>query len=166
MKGLIGSLAALILLASCQENENTSDFTGNETTYALQQGSEYLVSGTATFKERRDGTTTILVSLTGTDGDTKLPVHVHLGDLTKSAADIAALLNPVTGKTGISETTISKLADDSAVSYKELINLSACIKIHLSDTGAGRDVILAAGNIGTSTTSPTSRLGIGICKSE
>jgi hypothetical protein len=166
MKGLIGFLGVLFILTSCQEGENASDFTGAETTYALQQGSEYMVYGTATFKERRDGTTTILVALTGTDGNGKLPVHVHLGEIGRPAAEVAALLNPVTATTGISETTISKLADDSAVSYRDLIKLAACIKIHLSDTGAGRDVILAAGNIGTATSASSSRSGIGICKSE
>ena len=166
MKGLVGSIMVFMFLISCQESENTSDFTGNETTYALQQGSEYSVSGTATFKERRDGSTTILVSLIGTDGDSKLPVHVHLGDLTQSASDVAVLLNPVVGKTGMSQTTLSKLADDSAISYKDLIKLPACIKIHLSDTGAGRDVILAAGNIGSASSTSTSRLGVSLCTSK
>jgi hypothetical protein len=79
---------------------------------------------------------------------------------------VSALLNPVTAATGISETTISKLVDNSAVSYRDLIGLAACIKIHLSETGAGRDVILAAGNIGQASSSPISRSGIGVCKSE
>jgi len=166
MKGLIGFLAAFFLFVACQDSENISDFTGNETTYALQQGSEYAVSGTATLKERRDGSTTVLITLAGTDGNTKLPVHVHLGDINQAAAEVAVLLNPVIGKTGISETTISKLADDSILSYNDMIKLAACIKIHLSDTGAGRDVILAAGNIGSVSSFPTGRLGIGICKSE
>lgn len=165
MKGLIGFIAAIVLLAACQENENTSDFTGTETTYALQQGSEYAVSGTALFKERRDGSTTILVSLQGTDGDVKLPVHVHLGDLSQADADVAALLNPVTGKSGQSETIVSALANDTPITYKELIKLSACIKIHLSSTGSGRDVILAAGNVGVASTSPQGRTAVGVCKS-
>src|SRR5687767_12768343 len=110
MKGLIGFLAAFFLFVACQDSENISDFTGNETTYVLHQGSEYAVSGTATLKERRDGTTTVLITLAGTDGNAKLPVHVHLGDINQAAAEVAVLLNPVIGKTGISETTISKLA--------------------------------------------------------
>ena len=165
MKRLIVFLAALSLLAACKESESTSDFTGNELTYALQQSSEYAVSGTATFKERRDGTTTAVVSLIGTDGDERLPVHVHLGDISQTDADVVLLLNPVTGKAGTSETVITHLADDASISYKELIKLPACIKIHLSDTGVGRDVILAAGNIGTATTSANGRYSIGVCKS-
>jgi hypothetical protein len=167
MKRVIWVWIGLISVA-CQESENTSEFTGNEITYALQQGSEYEVSGTVVFKERRNGTTTVAVSLTGTEGNDKLPVHLHLGDLSAADADVAALLSPVDAKTGKSETLLTNLADETAVTYSSLLQLEACIKIHLADTGPGRDVILAGGNIGESFTKSIAngRRGIGVCKSE
>lgn len=158
----------LVLLISCSESEQTSPFTGDETTYSLIQASTYKVTGSVTFKERKDGATTVLVNLSGTDGDVKHPVHLHLGDVSTPAADVAALLNPVYGKTGKSETILSQLADESVITYSSLIKLSACLKVHLSDTGAERDIILAAGNIGDAAASSLTngRAGIAPCKSE
>ena len=70
-----------------------------------------------------------------------------------------------TGKGGA---ILSRLADETEVTYASITELEACIKIHLADTGPGRDVVLAGGNIGESfTKSLTSgRRGIGVCKSE
>lgn len=168
MKSVLGIVLSGLIWVSCQENENTSDFTGNETTYSLQSASQYNVSGIVTIKERRDGTSTVLVNLQGTSGDTKLPVHLHLGDIATPAADVAALLSPVSAKTGISETSFSQLADESTILYRDLINLEACIKVHLSDVGPERDIILAGGNIGQSVAkaAASGRIGVGVCKSE
>ncbi len=168
MKRVIWAVWIGLIVVACQESENTSEFTGNEITYALQQGSEYNVSGTVVFKERRDGTTTVAIFLSGTDGNDKLPVHLHLGDISQADADVAALLSPVDSKTGKSETILTSLADETEVTYASILALEACLKIHLADTGPGRDVILAGGNIGESfTKSLTSgRRGIGVCKSE
>lgn len=168
MKKLFAIMLCGMVWASCQESESISDLTGNEITYALQPGSQYSVSGLVTIRERRDGSSTVLVSLTGTSGDTKLPVHLHLGDITKPGADVAALLSPVNSKTGLSETKLTQLADETSISYAELIKLEACLKIHLSDTGAERDIILAAGNIGESASKAilSGRSAVGVCKSE
>lgn len=164
------NLLSLIVLAgvgiSCQESESISEFTGNETTYALQQASEYVISGTATLKERKDGATTVVVQLSGTEGESTYPVHLHLGDITTPKADVAAILNPLFGKTGRSETRIDKLADETPINYKDLVNLNACMKIHLSDVGAERNIILAGGNIGIAISNPSGRRGFAVCKSE
>jgi len=156
------------LLIACQENLNTNDFTGNEVTYDLQSASQYNISGIVTFKEKRDGTTQVVVKLTGTSGDAKLPVHLHLGDILTPDADVAALLSPVNAKTGTSETILKQLANESAVSFTDLIKLNACMKIHLSDVGPERDIILAGGNIGESASKgiASGKVGISVCKSE
>lgn len=168
MKNVVGILGIFFLAIACQENEQVSEFSGNETTYALQKGSAYEVSGILTLKERKDGTTTILVELSGTDGVVKYPVHLHLGDLSVNGADVAALLSPVVGTTGKSETRIDKLADETAITYADLIKINACIKVHLSDTGTERDIILAAGNIGTAVSKNMAggRVDVSVCKSE
>jgi hypothetical protein len=168
MKKIIGMILCGLILISCQENETTSEFTGNESTYSLQPGSQYNTSGTLTIKERRDGASTVVVALTGTSGNNKLPLHLHLGDLATPGADVAALLNPVDSKTGMSETILTQLADETIISYADLIQLEACIKVHLSDTGPERDIILAGGNIGLSVAKAISsgRIGVEACKSE
>lgn len=166
MKGIISILFVAVLL-SCQEPEAVSDFTGNELTYELVAGSEYNVSGTISFKERVDGFTTVKIQLTGTDGDAKHPVHLHLGSISTPQADVAALLSPVVAKTGVSETLLNRLADDTPVKYNDINQIKACIKVHLSDDGPGRDVILAGGNIGESYVEGLSsgRQGFSVCKS-
>jgi len=167
MKKLILAFATLLSFAACQENESAkSDFTGNETTYALQAGSSFDISGTVTFKEKVGGSTLAVINLTGTEGNLEHPVHLHLGELATVGADVAALLNPVLGKTGTSETVITKLADESSITYSQIIALQACVKVHLAPAGPDRDIILAAGNIGSSKGAISGRLDIGVCKSE
>lgn len=168
MKKLGGIIAIAVLVFGCQKNEAVSNFTGNEVTYALQQGSQFAVSGTITFRERKDGQITASITLKGLDGDAKFPAHLHLGDISTASADVALLLNPVFGKNGSSETTFRMLADESSIDYARLSGLNACIKIHLGDTGADRDVILAAGNIGAAVSASIAggRLGVAVCKSE
>jgi hypothetical protein len=167
MKKLIYVVALVMLLATCQENEvDQSDFTGNESSYALLAGSTYPVSGTVTFKEKKDGSTQIIISVTGTEGEIQHPVHLHLGNIAAPDADVTAVLSPVLGKTGTSETTVSKLADESAITYKQLIELAACVKIHLAASGPDKNIILAAGNIGKSADVSGGRLKISVCKNE
>lgn len=168
MKKLLFFAGFSVILSSCQENMSINEFTGNEVTYDLQSASEYNVSGTVTLKEKRDGTTLVAVKVNGTSGASKLPVHLHLGDITTPGADVAALLSPVNAKTGNSETILKQLADESEVSYSDLLKLNACIKIHLSDVGPERDIILAGGNIGASMIKSieNGRTGFVPCKSE
>lgn len=168
MKKLILGAIAVMLLGACQDNETTkSDFTGNETTYALLPGSQYDIDGTVTFKEKLDGSTLIVLQLSGTEGSVQFPVHLHLGDITVDAADVAALLNPVTGSTGKSETTLKQLADESTITYQQLTDLNACIKVHLSASGQDKDIILAGGNVGKAASSDlaTGRFKFGVCRS-
>lgn len=168
MKNLLFLLVFSVLLISCQENVSTNDFTGNETTYDLQSASQYNISGIVTLKEKRDGTTVVVLKLAGTSGESKLPVHLHLGDISTPGADVAALLTPVNAKTGISETVLKQLADETEISYSDLIKLNACVKIHLSDVGPERDIVLAGGNIGASMSKSieNGRTGFVPCKSE
>jgi len=169
-KWIIG-IAAAFTLGACSDSANetaTSDFTGNETVYALQAGSQYNISGTATVKEKKDGTAQITVKLTGTDGNLEFPVHLHQGDISAPDVNVYALLNPVTSTNGESETNLVQLSDESTITYKQLINLNACIKVHLGATGPDRDIILAGGNVGSAASKPTTsgRIGLAVCKSE
>lgn len=168
MKKLMLGIAFGMLLLGCQENETEqSEYTGNETLYPLLQSSDYEVNGTVTFREKVDGSTEITVALSGTEGSAEHPVHLHLGNITTPDAAVAALLNPVAGKTGLSETVLSQLADETSISYKEVLALAACVKVHLAASGPDRDIILAAGNIGSANLDVTTgRSGISVCKSE
>jgi hypothetical protein len=96
------------------------------------------------------------------------PVHLHFGDIGADKAQVAAQLKPILGKTGKSETVLTMLADESPVTFNDLKTLEACVKIHLAASGENKDIILAAGNIGSAAINqnPGSRLSIGLCKSE
>jgi hypothetical protein len=170
MKKVIGGIMLAGSLVACQDNETTGDkdFTGNETVYALTAGSEYDVDGTVTLKEKTDGSTVVIVALSGTEGSAEHPVHIHLGDISAPGADVYALLNPVVGSVGTSETTLTKVADESAITYQQLVALDACMKVHLAATGESKDIILAGGNIGSAVTKASSsgRVAFGVCKSE
>jgi hypothetical protein len=169
MKRIIFLLSTTLMIWGCQENESAkkdSDLTGNQSVYVLQSGSQYAVSGTVIAKEKKDGTAQINIELTGTDGDRSLPVHLHLGNTGVEGASVAALLNPVDAATGKSETLLTKLADESSITYKQLIALNACVKVHLSSSGPDQNVVLAAGNIGKAALDNAGRTGIATCKSE
>jgi len=168
MKRMVLALFVSAGVTACQESENISiDTTGNELTYPLQQASDYEISGTVNIKEKCDGSSIVVVSLNGTEGDIEHPVHLHLGNISESGADVAALLNPVLGSTGRSETLLKQLSDETTITYRQLIDLNACIKVHLAASGPDRDIVLAGGNIGAATSDIAGgRAGVGLCKSE
>jgi hypothetical protein len=166
---MILGLFVCAVVTACQENESISrDTTGNEMVYPLLQASDYAVNGTVTIKEKCDGSSIVIVSLTGTEGNIEHPVHLHLGNISQPGSDVAALLNPVLGSTGHSETLLRLLSDETPITYRELVDLDACIKIHLGASGPAREIVLAGGNIGVASNQdvPGGRAGIGICKSE
>lgn len=169
----IAALAIVVCIAGCspaeREDALNPDYTGNELVYALTSASAYNMSGVVTFKERTDHSTDIVIELEGIKGTSaQFPVHLHPGDVTMDDAEIAAMLLPVSDKTGKSETNLRQLLDESPINFSELKKLNACIKIHLSHVGEARNVILAAGNVGSAVSNPdpAGRLSIGLCKSE
>jgi hypothetical protein len=78
------------------------------------------------------------------------------------------LLNPVYGKTGVSQTVFTQLADETRVTYRDLVQYNACVKVHLSDAGPDKDVILAGGDIGIAYTpdNASGRAGMAVCNSK
>ncbi len=159
-------LIVVAVLVGCGKSEVVSVYTGNQSTYGLVQASQYPVSGTVTFKERKDGGTTILLQLKGTDGTDQLPVHLHLGDVSANGTTVAALLNPLNAKTGASETIMTQLADNTKVTYRSLLNLAAYVNVHASSSGPESSVILVAGNIGVNGTKVSANSRIGVCSSK
>jgi hypothetical protein len=159
-------LISIVVLAGCQKSEVVSNYTGNQSTYGLIQASQYSVSGTVTFKERKDGATTVLVQLKGTDGSDQLPVHLHMGDVSANGTTIASLLNSVNAKTGTSETIVTQLADGTKVTYRNLLSLAAYVNIHAASSGPESSVILAAGNIGANGTKMAASSQIGVCSNK
>ncbi|HZI24229.1 MAG TPA: hypothetical protein VFD46_04090 [Chryseolinea sp.] len=165
---LLIMLIGLGLGCSDEDPQVDEVYTGNESTYPLESASEFDISGAATFKERVDGGTDVFIVLDKTFDTGEFPVHLHFGDVTTDKAEIALLMLPVAGNNGTSKTTISSLSDESKVTFNDLKEFDGCLKIHLAATGEGRDIVLAAGNIGKAFTASATngRVGMGVCKSE
>ena len=167
MKYLVFILCVTCFLA-CESkiNKVDSNLTGRETTYTLYQGSDYNVSGTVTFKETNGQNTIISVKLNGTQKGLTHPTHLHFEDVSGSG-NIAMVLNPIDGATGMSTTTLETLENSTKINYRELLKMEASVKVHLSDTGSDKNVILAGGNIGIagSKKNPFGRMDITVCKS-
>jgi hypothetical protein len=89
-----------------------------------------------------------------------------MGDVSANGTMVAALLNPLNAKTGVSETVITQLADNTKVSYRSLLILAAYVNVHASSSGPESSVILAAGNIGANGAKISANSRIGICSSK
>jgi len=140
-------------------------YTGKLESYTLYQASDFAVNGIVVLKELKSGYTEIEVKITPTEKGLLHPGHVHFSSIDANG-EIAVVLNPVDGETGISITELKEFEDGNAVLYSELINVDACIKIHLSSTPPDYHTILVGGNIGAalSKENPFGRLEISVCK--
>ncbi len=80
------------------------------------------ISGTATFVENTDASTTIILDLTGTPAGGVHPAHIHFNTAAEGGG-IGVSLEAVNGDTGQSEITIaiSALDDGSTITYAELL---------------------------------------------
>lgn len=168
-RGFVWLVVFLCFGACSQQDESgikpDTDFTGNSVTYALQSGADWNLSGSVVFSEKKDGSTVIDIQFDNLETASEHPVHLHLGALNVDQADVAAWLNPIDGKTGKSKTNLKRLVDETSITFNDLKQLDACIKIHLSSSGDGQNIILAATNIGSAVTSNAlSRSAIGVCK--
>ncbi len=162
-------LTSIIILActvlACEKGEDfeSNEFTGNEESYTLFSGSDWGFYGEVTFKEKKDGMAQVIVHLENTEGPLEFPVHLH-NDSYDIEADLIALLSPLKASNGISISESVIKADETAFTYKELIDFDGHIKIHL-DEEANKDVILAYGNIGANQSKPIDQ-GMAACSSE
>ena len=122
-----------------------NELTGNKVTYAMSFTEDFSYSGQATFAERVNGSSSLLVSLLASNANATYPSHIHSNEV-ESDNDILLILSPVESKFeghGFSE--ISEL-DGSTVMYNDLLELNASIDIH--DFNDSTKVI-ASGGIGS-----------------
>lgn len=143
---LTSLLILVSLLLGCgQDGENTESVT-----YKLPAITENEISGSLIVSKNEDGTATFSIKLEGTIKGFNYPTHLHYGDLGIADAKVAAMLNPTSGDTGISETVVSTLSDDSPITYEDIITGQFSVKIHLGDNTEDKKVILTASNVGAS----------------
>jgi len=134
MKKLAFALMMVAGFTSCDSDDDgvdVPDFEGETKEYTLNEMSDSGVSGTVTFMENEDGSTTVEFDLNGTPEDGMHPAHIHMGTAAEGG-DIAVSFEPIDGATGMSTTEVSTLDDGTTVTYEELVNYDGYINVHLS----------------------------------
>ena len=135
-------LATLVAQGDIGQNA----LTGNSKEYVLDSVAEPTISGTATFFERENGTTLVTIALVGTPDGGSHPAHIH-DNSAAVGGGIAVGLTPVNGTTGMSKTQVSQKADETAISYSELLQYNGYINVHVSSDDLA--TLVAQGNIGS-----------------
>lgn len=139
-----------ILFVSCSnDDDNTGpqepQATGNVKTYSLNSVADPSISGTATFIEFTDNSTTVEIDIQNTPSEGVHPAHIHFNTAVEGGG-IAVSLNPVNGDTGESSTSIAELDDGTAITYDQLLSFNGYINVHLS--AQELSTIVAQGDIG------------------
>ena len=119
--------------------------TGQQVTYDLEERAEDGISGTVSFIEQSDSSTSVVITLTGTPDGGEHPAHIHMNTAAEGG-DIIISLTPVDGATGISETSVSEDDNGTAVTYSDLLDYDGYVNVHLS--AAEQGTIVAQGDIG------------------
>ncbi len=127
--GAVGMIAicamVLMTIGGCKKEEAAAPKT---TTYTLKVKDQLGVSGTVTFTETSSTVTTISIALSGGDTENH-PAHIHLNSAVEGG-DIAISLNSVVN--GVSSTDVTKLDNNSAVNYSQLIAFDGYLNVHQS----------------------------------
>ncbi|MFP4291701.1 MAG: CHRD domain-containing protein [Cyclobacteriaceae bacterium] len=122
-----------------------NDLTGDSVSYALAAVGESGVSGSATFFERVNGTSLVVLDVEGTTAGNTHPAHIHFNSV-EEGGRIAISLNNVDGATGMSRTQVDERDNNTEITYSELLEFDGHINIHLSPENLS--TIVAQGNIG------------------
>jgi hypothetical protein len=142
------AISTLIAQGDIGKNELTT----TSKTFPLAAVSNPAISGTAKFTKRVSGETLVSIALTGTTAGVSSPAHIHLNSAAQGGA-IAIDLTAVTGATGKSETSISKLNNGNAITYDALLNFNGYINVH--ESASNLSTLIAQGNIGSNAVTAT-----------
>lgn len=142
---LLFAMALPMVFGSCIHGDDDAVPTGNSKTYELVSKADPGISGTATFEKNRNGSTTILLYLSGTRAGNSHPAHIHANSAAEGGA-ILIDLNPVDGLTGLSVTHVKAFNNGTKVKYDELLNFDGYINVHKS--ASDLVTLIAQGDIG------------------
>ncbi|MFT6166515.1 MAG: hypothetical protein ACJAV5_001861 [Vicingaceae bacterium] len=137
------NLSTIVAQGDIGQNE----LTGRTKTYTLAEKDTPGISGNVLFSERVNGESLAKITLTGTPQGGSHPAHIH-GNNAATTGPIVYTFPPVNGDSGISETNISALDDNTAITYDGILTYNGYINVHLS-AGTGLSTIVAQGNIGS-----------------
>jgi Cu/Zn superoxide dismutase len=118
--------------------------TGNSESYGLSGAGGSGVSGTVSFFERKNETTLVEISLTGTSETDTHPAHIHANDVLTGGGIIIGL-NAVNGATGKSLTQVEFMDDNTPITYDEMTAINGHVNVHKSTNDFS---VVANGNVG------------------
>jgi len=122
--------------------------TGNNKTYVLAQVGVSGVSGNALFEKRKNGSSLVTVTCTGTIAGGSHPAAIRVGSVsTVGGGPITKTLNPVNGATGKSYTQLSALNNGTSISYDNVLTYDGYLTVHESQLLM--ENVLCQGNIGS-----------------
>mgnify|MGYP001975037693 CR=1 FL=1 len=138
-------LATLVAQGDIGQNE----LTGEKMAYDLSSVDVEGISGTATFSQRVNNETLVMIVLENTPEGGSHPSHIHFNTAAEGGG-IAVTFNNINGTTGMSITNVTNYKDadmrEIAISYDELLEFDGYINVHLSADDLG--TLVAQGDIG------------------
>lgn len=123
-----------------------NELTGVSKVYTLNPVAVPTISGTATFFQRKNGEALAVLNIANTPAGGVHPAHIHMGSVATAPGAIKFTFNPVNGTTGMSKTNVSKLDDQTAFGYSDVLTVNGYVNVHLSADALA--TIVAQGNIG------------------
>jgi hypothetical protein len=112
-----------------QGDIGANEFTGDQKVYTLKPVADPNVSGTATFQERKNGSTLVTVDLENTQAGASHPSHIHANTIAEGGG-IVINLNNVDGTTGMARTNVKQLNSGTAITYDELLDFNGYLNVH------------------------------------
>lgn len=128
-------LVASAFVFSCSDDDDNKDnapgITGETRTYTLVGANDNNITGSATLRERTDGSTIFVIETSGTTAGQSYPVYIRSNSATETGAVIANL-EPVNGTTGRSETILTEREDGNVITYDQLLALNGTLVVSMS----------------------------------
>jgi hypothetical protein len=122
-----------------------NELTGESKSYELEERAVAGISGSVLFEERLNGEALATISLEGTPDGGEHPAHIHMNTAVEGGG-ILYTFNPVNGTTGMSQSNVATLDDDTEFSYADVLDVDGYVNVHLSAGDLG--TIVAQGDIG------------------
>lgn len=136
-------LACTLVFASCDSDDDMDpEFQGETKEYALQPVANSSVEGTVTFIENENSTTTVEIELDGTEDGESYSPRLLYGNAV-DGGELAVAFEEIEGDPGTISISISKLDDNTVVSYEDLVELDGHIVIYLVETDTETSVAVA-----------------------
>ncbi len=124
------AVITLLLFVSCESNPpDLGEYTGKELVYQLTPSVGYEIEGIVHFRELKNESLQVDVTLVNTIDGVTYPVKMHEGKVDTTGLVILNL-EAVDGEIKKSTITFSKLINDATVSFDSINVINASIKVY------------------------------------